>query len=78
MRHAVCAIYDKKTACFDNIFNVRHPGEAIRQWDIIRKSPENKFGKNPEDFDLFQIAWYEDTSGSIEEIKPHTQLASGV
>lgn len=78
MKHAVCAVFDKKTATYDNIFNIRHPGEAIRQWDTLRKNPETKFGKNPEDFDLMQIAWYDDSTGTIEQILPHTHLASGV
>lgn len=78
MKQAVCAVYDKKTALYDTIFTVRHPGEAIRQWDIVRKNPETKFGKNPEDFDLHQLAWFDDTNGAIEEVKPYTHLAGGL
>lgn len=78
MQQAVCAVKDKKTALYDNIFNVRHPGEAIRQFELLKKNPETKFGKNPEDFDLYQLAWYNDTTGEIKEISPATQLTSGV
>lgn len=78
MKQSVCAVYDKKTGLFDNPFTVRHPGEAIREWDIVRKNPETKFGKNPEDFDLFLIANYDYSSGAMEPLQPHTHLASGV
>lgn len=72
------AVYDKKTGLYDNPFTVRHPGEAIREWDIVRKNPETKFGKNPEDFDLFQIGEYDDTLGELIPNKPHIHLSSGV
>lgn len=78
MKQQVIAVYDKKTGLFDNPFFVRHTGDAIRQWDIVRKNPETKFGKNPEDFDLKQIAVYDDEAGEIENLKPHVHLSSGV
>lgn len=78
MKNPVCAVYDKKTGLFDQIFTVRHIGEAVREWDIVRKNKDTKFGKNPEDFDLFQIGVYNDELGEVEPVKPHTHLASGV
>jgi hypothetical protein len=72
------AVYDKKTGHFEPPFVCRHLGDAIREWDIVRKNTDTKFGKNPEDFDLFQIANYNDALGEIETLKPHTHLATGV
>ena len=72
----VIAVFDKKTALFDQPFHVRHPGEAIREWDIVRKDEKTKFGKNPEDFDLYQIATYDDSTGEYTTAKTH--LATGV
>lgn len=74
----VCAVFDKKTALYENPFNVRHIGQAIREWDIVRKNPETKFGKNPEDFDLFHIADYDDETGTHFPIVPKNHLASGL
>lgn len=74
----VIAVYDKKTGLFDNPLTVRHNGEAIREWDVVRKDEKTKYGKNPEDFDLFQIATYNDETGEIASLRPHTHLASGV
>lgn len=78
MDQPICAVYDKKTGLFDNIFVTRHIGEATREWDIIRKNPETKFGKNPEDFDLYQLGTYNYTTGALVELKPHTCIAPGV
>lgn len=72
------AVYDKKTGLFDRPFTARHIGEAIREWDAVRKDINTKFGKNPEDFDLFQIADFNDRTGEIQIIQPHRHLASGV
>lgn len=72
------AVYDKKTGLFDPPFNVRHVGDAIRQWDIIRKDKETRIGKNPEDFDLFEVGTYEDETGVLNQLKPHTHLADGL
>lgn len=78
MKKPVIAVYDKKIGLFDQPFIVRHNGEAIREWDIVRKDDKTKFGKNPEDFDLFQIGSYDEVTGTIENLQPHTHLASGV
>lgn len=78
MKKPVIAVYDKKIGLFDQPFTVRHNGEAIREWDIVRKNPETKFGKNPEDFDLFQIGNYDEVTGAFENLTPHTHLSSGV
>ena len=78
MELSVCAIYDKKTGLFDQPMTVRHNGDMIRQWDIVRKDAQTKFGKNPEDFDLYQIATYDDATGNLTALQPHTHLASGV
>lgn len=75
---SLCAVYDKKTGLFGDPMAARHNGDIIRQWDIIRKDPETRYGKNPEDFDLFQIAEYDDETGQIVTLQPHTHLASGV
>lgn len=78
IKQPIIAVYDKKTGLFENPFVVRHNGEAIREWDHVRQDKNTKFGKNPEDFDLFQIGVYEPETGNLETLKPATHLASGV
>lgn len=74
----VLAVFDKKTATYGQPFTVRHVGEALRDWDHLRKDSETKFGKNPEDFDLFQTATYNEEFGAFQNLTPPVHLASGV
>lgn len=78
MKISVCAVHDKKTGTYDAVFTTRHNGDAIRSWDVIRKDDKTKYGKHPADFDLYQIATFDDQSGQIEPLQPATHLASGV
>lgn len=78
MKKPVVAVFDKKIALYETPVIVRHNGEAIREFEILRKDTNTKFGKNPEDFDLFQIANYDETTGQYENLSPATHLISGV
>lgn len=73
----VLAPYDKKTALYQTPFIVRHVGEAIREWDIVTRDKNTKYGKNPEDFDLYQVGEFDDETGEIIPMKA-MHLASGV
>ena len=78
MQLPVCSVFDKKTGLYEQPFVCRHVAEAIREWDIVRKNPETKFGKNPEDFDLIHVAHYDDSKSTFENLQPHYPLSSGV
>lgn len=77
MNQPVIAVFDKKTGTYGSIFICRHVGEAIREWDIIRKDTNTKYGKTPEDFDLWQLGEFDESKGAIQN-EPRIQLASGV
>lgn len=78
MKQPVCAVFDKKTGLYSNPFTLRHIGDAIREFDIIRKDTNTKIGKNPEDFELFQLANFDEELGQFEELKPALHLSSGM
>lgn len=78
LQKPIVAVYDKKVGMFDPPFTCRHIGEAVREWSQIKKNADTKFGKNPEDFDLFQIGVYEEQTGTFENLQPHIHLDSGV
>lgn len=73
----ICAVKDKKTGLFDRIFTVRHAGEAIREFETICKDTNTKFGKNPEDFDLYQIGTMDYQSG-VTGLETPVQLRTGI
>lgn len=78
MQQPIIAVYDKKIGSYEKPFVAKHTGEAIRDFDHVRKDPQTKFGRNPEDFDLFHIGQYDETSGKLISLEPHIHLASGV
>lgn len=78
MEQSVVSVFDKKTGLYGNPFIVRHVGEAIREWDVVRKNPETKYGKNPEDFDLMEIGSYDDSKGHFTNLQSPRTLQSGV
>lgn len=78
MQLPVMAIADKKTGLFGNPFVTRHTSEAIREWAIVTKDQSNKYGKNPEDFDLYEIAMYDDETGKMEPLPKFNHLATGL
>lgn len=74
MLKPVCAVYDRKIQLFDPPFSVRHVGEAIREYEVVKKNPETKFGKNPEDFELYKIGEYDEHTAALTAIKPEQLL----
>lgn len=78
MEKPVLAIFDKKIGMFDQPLVVRHLGEGLRDWDHVTKDKNTKYGRNPEDFDLYQIATFNEITGSFSPIQPHLHLQNGV
>lgn len=74
MKRPVIAVYDRKIALFElpNVF--RHNGEALREFTTLKTKPDTKFGANPEDYDLYQIALFDDETGQFENVTPHVGL----
>lgn len=77
MKQPICAVFDKKSGLFDQPFVVRHAAEATREWEVVKKMADTKYGKNPEDYELFQIGTWEYATGQFTN-EQHTQLSSGV
>lgn len=78
MKIPMVAVFDKKTGLYDNPFAVRHIGEAVREWDIVRKDEKTRIGKNPEDFELYQVGEYDDQVGKFNNLETQLHLASGI
>lgn len=72
------SIFDKKTGDYGQLIQSKHTGEILREWDHIIKDKNTKFGKNPEDFTLFQIGEYDPDKGTITQINPFLHIADGI
>ena len=78
MNYSVCCIYDKKTASYGPPAVVIHVGEAVREFDGLKKLPESKINKNPEDFELHHLGFWNSSSGHAENLASPITLATGV
>lgn len=76
---AMCAVKDRKTGLFsEKPFTVKHTAEAIREWGVVTKNPDNKYGKHPDDYELHHIGNYNDETGMLEPFETTVHLANGV
>ena len=76
--HSVCSIFDKKTGLYGSPVTVVHVGEAVREFDALKRDKGSKIEKNPEDFDLMHIGHFDVTKGVIHNLDHPVTLASGV
>lgn len=74
MLKPICAVFDRKISMFDNPISCRHVGETIREFELLKKDANTKFGKNPEDFELYKIGNYDESTGELTAIKPEQLL----
>lgn len=72
MKLLCCAIYDKVAQCYMQPFFVIQPGVAIRGFadGINSANDKSDIVKHPDDFDLYQLGAFDDSSGRlfVEEI----------
>lgn len=66
----VCAARDRATEAFARPFYVHRPAEAIRSFaDEVSRKPDpgqaNPLYAHPSDFELWQLATFDDNSGSF-------------
>lgn len=73
MKSIIVAVRDQKSVSFTQPVTVPTRGSAIRSWGDQLNDPKNadqEQYKHPEDFTLWQIGEYDDTTGEITPIKP--------
>lgn len=67
MRYVVCAVRDRQAGVFGQPFFVAAVGMAVRGFSdqVNRVADDNPLNKHPEDFELYQLGWYEDEPGEF-------------
>lgn len=61
----IYAVYDKKSVAYNNPFYFPQKGQAIRGFEDAVNDPNSMLNKHPEDFALFEIGEWNDTTGVI-------------
>lgn len=65
MKKRLYAIHDAKIEAFNSPFTMHTVGEALRGFVEVVNDPSTQFCKHPEDFTLFELGEYEESSGTI-------------
>ena len=68
MKLEVFAVFDDKIKAYMRPFFVRSKGEAIRTWVDSVNDSQSPFSKHPEDYVLFHIGEYDESTGSFENL----------
>jgi hypothetical protein len=75
MKHNMYVIYDKAAQFYNKPFYMINNGLAMRAFKDLLDDPSTEIAKHPEDFVLFQVGEYEDTSATITTFEPAVTIA---
>ncbi len=64
-------VYDSKAKCYNKPFNLINNAVAMRSAQQIIKDGTSDIAKSPNDYTMFRIGIYEDTTAVIELLKTH-------
>lgn len=64
----IFSVYDKKAVAYNAPFYFHQKGQAIRAFEDAVNDPQSPFFKHPEDFALFLIGEWDDTTGLIKSL----------
>ncbi len=74
----VFGIYDRKSKYFKTVFHARSKGEAVRSFtSAINTSDHSEISDYPEDFDLMEVAEYDDKTAQYTNRKIPESMGNG-
>lgn len=76
----VCSVYDRALEGFSRPFFVPAIGMAVRSFsdEVNRVAPDNEMNRHPEDYSLFQLASFDDSTGEFETAVRPLQLCTAL
>lgn len=78
MKLKVYAIMDKKVGAYLNPFLMRSAGEAARAFENSVKDVNTNFNKHPEDYELYEIADWDDLVGDYQSYSKKLCICNAV
>lgn len=78
MKYVICAIRDRAADAFGRPMFSAALGQAIRSFvdEVNRSDPNNQLAAHPDDFDLYQLGTFDDSTGMFDTGVPR-QVAIG-
>ena len=79
MKMVICSICDSAADAYGRPFFLSSVGVAIRSFtdEVNRSSEDNQIYQHPEDFDLFELGEFDDTTGRFVLLDVPKQLVLG-
>lgn len=71
-------VHDSKSGIFTPPVAVLAIGEAIRTFEDAVNDPQSPFNKHPEDYTLFHIGSYDETTASVEMLQSPLSLGGAL
>lgn len=67
MIYTIVSVRDGASGAFGRPFFVHARAQAVRSFtdEVNRPAPDNEMNRHPEDFDLFFIGTFDDSSGAL-------------
>lgn len=78
MKLIVIAIYDSASNTYTNPYCFRARGEAIREIMTEVNNPKSKFHVNPQDYTLFELGEYDDSTGLMTSLPTPLSLGKAI
>lgn len=78
MKYKIYTVYDSKVEAYLQPFFLRANGEALRAFVELANDKSKSVGQNPEDFTLFEIGVYDDTSAQFETLVTPVSLGKAI
>lgn len=66
MKSKMYTAYDSKVELYLPPFFMRTRGEAVRAWETAVNDPQTQMCRHPDDFTLFEIGEFDDSTGCVE------------
>lgn len=78
MNYVICAIQDRSVGAFLNVHCARAEGQAIRGFmDAIANPANTDIHNHADDFDLYVVAIFDDTTGLVTPEPQPRKIADG-
>lgn len=78
MKLGVYSVYDSKAEAYLQPFYMQSEGQAIRSFGEVANNKEHSIGKYPEDFTLFHLGYFDDSTCDFELLKTQVALRKAI
>lgn len=70
MKKILLATYDKATEMYNDPFFALTLSQSTREFSDVLKNPEHPMAQHPEDYSLFQLGTFNNSTGVLEVQEP--------